>query len=323
MSLYIGLDLGGTNLKYALGDERGTIITKSMRPSQAQESREKIFENMFLAVEELLKIAKQKAERVAAIGVGSPGSVDFEKGQLIGPTPNIKAWTDAPIKETLEARFHIPVWADNDANVVAIAEARLGAGKGLKHLVCLTVGTGIGGGIIIDGQIYRGENYTAAEIGHMSIEVAGKKCNCGGIGCLEVYTSAPAMVERYREKLEKTSQPWPEEKLSTELIFERMKAGDILALETLNETCDYFGAGIASVVNVLNPQAVIIGGGVAEAGEEFIGRVREVVKRRAMKAATKNLQILKAQLGNDAGVVGAILIAAEQCRAIKTCGEME
>lgn len=308
---YIGLDLGGTNLKYALGDKSGNVLVKLTRPSNGHASQEKIFSNMIAAVEKLMNVAEKNDLSVAAIGVGSPGNVDFENGCIVGNAPNLKHWTDAPIREKLQSKFHIPVWTDNDANMVAIAEARVGTGRGFNHIIFITVGTGIGGGIVINGQLYRGGSFNAAEIGHISIDYQGKQCPCGGIGCLETYAAAPAIIKNYAAKLKADGQEVDEDLLSTELIFERARNDDLLAVETLEAACTYLGIGIANVVNLLNPQAIIIGGGVADAGEDYIGRVRKVIFDRALRTSLPGLRILQASLGNDAGVVGAILLAAD------------
>jgi glucokinase len=308
MSLFIGLDLGGTNLKYGVGDEKGQILIKKIKPSRAQESQAIIFDNMISAIEELISETRQK---IQGIGVGTPGSVNFTKGQLNGNTPNLPNWTDAPIKKILESKFNMPVWADNDANVMALAEARNGAAKGFTDVVCFTIGTGIGGGIILNNQIYRGANFSAAEVGHIIVQKDGKRCNCGNFGCLEAYASAPAMVERYWNKLTDSGINSDLKSLRTEVIFDKANGGDRIAIDTINETCDYMGTGVASIVNALNPQVVVIGGGVADAGDTFIRQIETVIKKKALKANAQYLKVLKAKLGNEAGVVGAIFLAAE------------
>jgi len=318
MDLFIGMDLGGTNLKYALGTENGEIILKLSRPSFADQAQNKIFENMFTAVNELLAEAEKRGEKISAIGVGSPGSIDFEKGQLIGSTPNLKSWTKAPIKKNLEEHFNIPAWADNDANVMALAEARKGAGRGYKNILCLTLGTGIGGGIIIDNQVLRGAHYSAAEVGHIIIEYNGKKCNCGNRGCFEVYASAPAMVARYRKKLRRTGVAYAIDELNTKLIFKKAELNEDLAKETIYETCEYLGAGIASIANIIDPEVVVIGGGVANAGAEFIQCIENAVKQYSIKAITKHLKVVNAEMGNDAGIVGAILLAVESLKMVNS-----
>lgn len=310
MKYYVGLDLGGTSLKYALGDRAGNILAKLSRPSHVTEPREKIFSNMISAVEKLMALAETHDLQVAAIGVGSPGNVDFEQGRIIS-SANIKDWADAPIREKLQSKFHLPVWTDNDANMVAIAEARVGAGRGFNHILFVSVDSGIGGGIVINGQLYRGGSFNAAEIGHISIDYDGLPCYCGGKGCLERYASAQAIVDLYRKKLVDDNQEYEEELLSTELVFERARNGDTLAREALDENTEYLGIGLANAVNLLNPQAIILGGSVTDAGEDYIGRVRKVVFERALRTSLPGLRLLKARLGNDAGVIGAILLAAD------------
>jgi glucokinase len=311
MDLFIGLDLGGTNLKYALGTKNGKIIKKQSRPSQADQSQNKIFENMFIAVEELKAEAEKRKDTILSIGVGSPGSINFETGQLNGKTPNLPSWANAPIKKTLEDRFDITTWADNDANIMALAEARIGAGKRFKNILCLTLGTGIGGGILINNQVLRGEHFSAAEVGHIIVEYNGKRCNCGNKGCLEAYTTAPAMVRRYKEKLQRLGLAYNMYDLNTEFIFQKATRNEGLAMETIVETCGYLGAGIASIANIIDPEVVIIGGGVSEAGDTFIKQIEESVKQYSIKSIMQNLKVVKAKMGNDAGIVGAILLAAE------------
>lgn len=311
MSLFIGLDLGGTNLKYALGTEHGDILVRFSKPSLADQSQEKIFDNMFSAVDELLLKAKESGEKVNAIGIGSPGCVDFKTGKLLGRAPNFDDWENASIKKNFEEKFNLPTWVDNDANLMALAESRKGAGRNFNTLLCITLGTGIGGGIIINQKLYRGVHFSAGEIGHIIIEYDGKQCNCGNQGCLEAYAAAPAMVERYRKKLKRTGVMFDIAELSTELIFQKAELNEDLAKETINETCDYLGIGLASVANTIDPEIIVIGGGVAEAGIEFINRIEDVVKKYTLKAIAKKLKVVKAELNLAAGIVGAILLAAE------------
>jgi len=308
MALFIGMDLGGTNLKYGVGNEKGEIFLKKIKPSLAQESADEIFENIYSAIEELIT---ETGKEINGIGFGTPGIVNFESGQVLGNTPNLKDWSNAPIKQKLQEKFNLPTWVDNDANLMTLAEARIGAAKEFSYVVCLTIGTGIGGGIILDNHLYRGINYAAAEIGHITINIHGKPCNCGKLGCLEAYASAPAMIERYRHKLKRTGLLFKEEQLTTEFIFHKASVHEDLAIQTIDETSEYLGAGIVSVVNILNPQAVVIGGGVADAGEVFINKIESVVVKNSMKINSEPLKIKKAKLGNDAGIVGAILLAAE------------
>ena len=309
-NLLIGLDLGGTFLKYALGTPEGEIIYKNKMPSRANENKAVIFRVIFSAIKELVAVAENENNKIRAIGFGSPGAVDFDSGKLIGSTPNIRDWADAEIRKEIESKFSIPVWADNDANVMALAEARVGAGKGYKYIICLTLGTGIGGGIIIDGQLFRGSRFAGSELGHISIQYDGFPCKCGGIGCLEQYASASAMVRLYKNKLKNSHKNVPAN-LNTELIFKQSQLNDNLAIETIDETCEYLGTGMASIANALNPEIFILGGGLSEAGDGFIKKAHQVLVKRAMKPVTKDLKVLRATLGNDAGMVGAIMLASE------------
>ncbi len=312
---FIGLDLGGTFLKYALGREDGKVLAKGKMPSRAQESRDKTFEVMFMAIAEMLEKAKSFSVHVAGMGVGSPGAVDFDHGRILGNTPNLPNWSDADIRGELESRFNIPVWADNDANLMTLAECRYGAAKGSRYVIALTLGTGIGGGIVIDDQLYRGARFSGSELGHMSINFEGPPCGCGCVGCIEAYASAPAIVKNYREKLANKHFPTPNP-ITTEIIFQHAKDGDLLANQVIDEICFYLGAAIGSLINIFNPQVVVIGGGVADAGDEFIQRIWQAVHGRAMEAALRGVRLERASLGNDAGVVGAFALAADCYKAL-------
>ncbi|MCR4438216.1 MAG: ROK family protein [bacterium] len=310
MKLIIGLDLGGTFLKSALGDMKGRLLQKGKRPSEATAPADVIFENMFAAVEELLVAAEQYGGVVQAVGVGSPGVIDVHRGRLVGQSPNLPHWANVEIAGRMACHFGLPTFADNDANLMTLAEVTVGAAKGCRHVVCLTVGTGIGGGLYLNGEIYRGNHFAGAELGHTLVEFNGRPCPCGGRGCLEQYASAPATVREYTARLQQAGKPVPSE-VDAKLVFERAKLGEPEAVAAVELTSQYLGAGIASFANALNPEMVVIGGGVADAGPFFIDRVAQAVRERAMPTAWKGLQIRPAELGNDAGVIGAILLAAQ------------
>jgi len=306
----IGMDLGGTFLKYALGKPNGELVYHGKKPSKGDQPKEVIFEVIFSAIEELLEEARNRNARVVAVGFGSPGAVDFNQGKLLGNTPNLPYWGSAEIKKNIEEKFGLPTWADNDANVMTLAEATQGAAKGHKYVIALTLGTGIGGGILIDGEIYRGVNYAGAELGHVSIDYDGRACNCGGIGCIEQYASATAMVRDYLEKLSASNKNI-NGKVTTEIIFARAKEGEPEAIKTIDETCDYLGAALASIINAFNPEIIVIGGGVSEAGDEFIQQIWKSLNRRARGPVMKGLKLVRASLGNSAGMVGAISLASQ------------
>lgn len=307
---FAGLDLGGTFLKIALGDAKGALLVKDKLPSRADESDDKVFDVIFKAIEILQVAAAKRNGRLAAIGLGSPGAIDFEKGRLVGKTPNIVAWQNTDIRGRLLSKYDIPVWVDNDANIMALAESRKGAAMGCKNVIFATLGTGIGGGILIKGEIYRGAHFAGAEIGHMMIVHDGIPCNCGGRGCFEQYAAAPAIVREYLSRM-KAAQKTVSEKITTKIIFDMAANGDSMANEAIDLAISYLGTGFAGLVNIFNPEMIVIGGGVADAGEPFVQRIHKAIKMKAMKPALKGLRVKRAALGNDAGVVGAILLARE------------
>lgn len=311
---FIGLDLGGTFLKYALGKGDGTILRSGKLPSNGSQSADAIFSVMFQAITELLEAAEKEGVEVAAIGVGSPGAIDFTTGRVLGNTPNLPAWTNADIRGRLQEKFAIPVYADNDANIAILAEARFGAAKGCPNVVGLTLGTGIGGGVVIDDRLFRGAGFSGAELGHMTINFDGPLCGCGSVGCVEAYASAPAMVKNYREKLSARHMPVPE-RLNTELIFANARSGEEEARQTIDEVCFYLGVAIGNIINIFNPEIVVIGGGVADAGDEFIARIWQNVDGHVLTAAQDGARLVRAELGNSAGVVGAIALAADSYKA--------
>ncbi len=313
MGLFIGLDLGGTNLKYALGTKSGNLLIDKSRPSNADVSREAVFSIMIDAIEEMISEAEKMGESVVGIGVGSPGSIDFEKGQLIGSTPNIVNWTNAPIKSTLESKFSLPVFADNDANIMALAEARLGAGRGFKNILCLTLGTGIGGGILFEGKVWRGSHFSGAEVGHFIIKYNGRLCNCGNRGCFEQYASATGLVKNFTEVAEAEGAIENFTDINPKMIFKLGMEEHPIALKAIHLTIDYLATGISSIANVIDPEIVVIGGGISETDFDLIGLTRERIREFSVKAIMSELAIKRAEMGNKAGMVGAILLAAENC----------
>ncbi len=296
---YIGVDLGGTAIKYGLCTSNGTILEEGKRPTHSDAQSSLILEDIASAIEDLFTRAQKKSWLVKGIGIGTPGSVDVERGFLQGSTPNFKAWKDVPIREVLEKRFQLPVFVDNDANAMAYGEYLYGAGKGSSHVIAITLGTGIGGGVILDGQLFRGHRYVGAEVGHMSICYDGMKCRCGGIGCWELYASATAMVRNYNAQASSSPVQGSRE------IFERYKQGDLVATKVVEKEVQMVAAGVASLLHIFNPQVFIIGGGVSEAGEWFIQKIEHQLRQRTMPEALQNFQLTRASLGNKAGWLGA------------------
>jgi len=308
----IGIDLGGSSLKYALGTAQGEILKEGKRPSHATKGTAIILEEIFQAISEMVNHAKSLGLKPSVVGMGTPGAVDVTTGFLKGSTPNFKFWNDVPIKSELENRVKLPVFIDNDANLMILGEANFGAGIGHQNIIGLTIGTGIGGGIILNGEMFRGSNYSGAELGHATIKYDGLNCRCGGKGCLERYASASAMIDLFYKKSQLISSPVEKERINVKYIFQQRKSGNPLAAEIIEKSTYYLGRGLANFINIFNPTIIIVGGGVAEAGKAYLKEVEEVAFRYAMDCAKENVKIVGAQLGNRAGILGALSFAFDQ-----------
>jgi len=311
----IGIDLGGSSLKYALGTSLGEIIKKNERPSHSTEKIEVILNEIYQAILETMEYAKSKGLKASVIGIGTPGAVDVTKGFLKGSTPNFKYWQNVPIRDEIESKVNLPVFVDNDANLMSLGEAKYGAGIGHKNIICLTIGTGIGGGIICNGELFRGSNYSGAELGHITLRHDGLSCKCGGKGCLERYASATAMIESFYKKSRLHSPDLKKNKINVKYIFDQKKSGNPLAIEIIEKSTYYLGRGIANFINIFNPSLIIIGGGVSGAGKAYLKEVENVAFHYAMDCSKENVKIVGAKLGNKAGSLGALGFAFDQMAA--------
>ncbi|MEW6050908.1 MAG: ROK family protein [Candidatus Zixiibacteriota bacterium] len=312
---FAGVDIGGTNIKYGLVDPKGKVLFREQRPTMVEKGAEPLMHLVTNIAERLLYYAADEEFEIKSLGVGTPGAVDTRIGKVISLSPNINGWQGMEIGRILRERLNLPVHVDNDVNAMALAESKFGAGVGYNSVICVAVGTGVGGGIVIDGKIWRGANYTAGEIGHLSIDFDGPKCRCGSRGCLEVYCSSEAMIERVKILLNNQLTPTLEEvldgnleNLSIKKLFAAVKRGDEIAQQVVDETAGYLGAGLAGVVNLLNPEIVIIGGGIADGGGGFIEAITAEIRKRAFGSAVEKLRVAKATLGNDAGFIGASIL---------------
>jgi glucokinase len=311
----IGVDLGGTNIKSGIVQtSSGKVITRKTLPTQTSLGKEIIISNIRKSISGLLEYAEKRNIKIDSVGVGCPGTVDIKTGRIMGMIPNLPQLKNVNIKRELKKEFDYPIYADNDANLMGLAEHKFGAAKGYKYCLFLTIGTGIGGGIILDGKIFRGSKYAGTEFGHTSIKYNGKKCRCGNIGCVEAYAAAPAIGERTKSFLRKGKRSvlahWLKgdlKKMSNKLIFKAFKKGDRLATEVVEEVSVYLGTAIASAVNLLNPEVIVIGGGIGQAGSRFIKLVDSQVRKRVNPSAA-NFRMKKAALGNEAGFIGAAIL---------------
>jgi len=325
MALAIGVDIGGTNIKVGVVDSRGRIVARRWLKTLADQGPHQALERLALAIQSL-----RAGRKVAAIGVGIAGLVDHKNG-IVRLPPNLPGWHGTPVKKTLEGLTGLKVFCANDVNAVTLGEWLYGAGRGCTHLFCLTLGTGVGGGIIANGQPLLGANHAAAELGHTTIFGDGPLCRCGGQGCLECYVGADSIVERAKRKLraqmkrltshrnqialfndlqsEKPSRLFDMvgslTRLTTKEIGSAARAGDPLALQVVEETGFYLGLGIANLVALLDPERVVLGGGVSRMGLPLLQAVRKTVLSRVPIFSGRKLDIVLSELGSDAGVIGA------------------
>lgn len=312
----IGVDIGGTNLRAASIDRNGNILSRKTRSSDAKKGIEYVMENLISLLTEIVEY-----ESVSGIGIGIPGIIDVDKG-ILTQAPNISEVTDYPIKEKLirELGPAIDVTIENDANCAALGEWWLGAGKDTNSLIILTLGTGLGGGIILNGRLWRGVNGMAGEIGHMTIDPDGPKCNCGNYGCLESFASAEAirrMVEEgLADKNVKTVLRGDVKQTNKhdipEIVGRAAKGGDRFALGIWESFGRALGIGIANLTNLLNVEMIIIGGGLSNSWDLFKDIVIKEAKSRGLRAPMENVKIRKCKLGDDAGLLGAGYLALKE-----------
>lgn len=314
MTKRIGIDVGGTNVKIALVDGEGKIIYSNSVPTYAQMGYEYTVNNIKQAIRDLMKETNTDAKEIEGIGFDFPGQVDYKTG-VVKLAPNIPGWINVPIAQMIEEEFNIPTRIDNDVRCAALGELKFGAGKGCENFVCITVGTGIGSGLVINGQLVRGAANAAGEIGHIKLQMnGGPICGCGDTGCLEAFASGPSIVAMAQEYLKGGKSTKFREmavadgEITPYIVAKAAEAGDPVAKRIFEIVGTYIGMGLVSVINLLNPEKVIIGGGVAAAGDLLLDPIRKTIKERAMVVAGNSVEIVPAELGNSAGVIGASML---------------
>ncbi len=298
----IGIDLGGTNLKAALLDTRYRIIRKESLSTRDFSDKESLINAIAGCVNKLIKENKLKKGNVFGVGLGLPGPINARQG-LVHFFPNIPGWKDIRLKKILEKKIKLPVFLDNDANLMSLAEHSIGAAKGFRNVVCLTLGTGVGGGLIVEGKLYRGSSYAAGEIGHIPVNEDGPRCNCGGKACLETYIGNKRIIEQARRSFKRD--------ISLEDLSQLANSGNKKAKAIWSKVGQSLGVALAGIVNLLNPDCVVIGGGVANAGRVLFDQVKDTISKRAMGVPAKQVKIFKAKLGDDAGLIGAAILVKE------------
>jgi glucokinase len=298
----IGVDLGGTNLKAGLVDAKYRIRDRLSFCTPGLGGKHGLIAQICRAVDELRRRNKLSLSEIAGVGIGVPGPVDHKKG-IIHFFPNIPGWRNVRLRDILQRNLKIPVSLDNDAKAAGLAEFFLGAGRGLHNVLCVTLGTGVGGALILGGRLFRGVDNAAGEIGHLPVNLRGPRCNCGGIACLEAYVGN-SRIGAAAKKI--CGRDIPLEELS-----QLAARGNAKALRVWQETGFILGTALAGAVNLLNLDAVVIGGGVSNAGEILFSRVRQALRRRAMSVQARRIKIVAARLGGDAGIIGAAILAQE------------
>jgi len=304
----VGIDLGGTNIKAGIVTPEGEMLARSRCETRAQEGPDAVISRMADLAERLLDEEKIDRSRVIAVGVGSPGPLSSARGVVVY-TPNLPGWTDIPVSAKMKERLGLDVFLENDANSACWGEYWRGAGRGTKTMVIFTLGTGVGGGIVLDGRLLRGIDDTAGHLGHIIVDPEGPRCGCGNRGCLEAYASATALVRRYHEAVAEGSKSSLKDKPRGEVtardIHEAASGGDALCRSLMEETGRWLGVALATVANVINPELAVYSGGMAAAGGMLFEPIMREVRHRALRPPAARLRLAQAQLGDDAGVVGA------------------
>lgn len=309
---YIGVDLGGTNIAVGIVDESGKIIKKASVPTPSSDDYVIVVDAMVELSKNLVKDAGLKVEDIDSVGIGCPGSIDYAKGS-VAYSNNLKFY-DAPIKQAFQSQWNIPVVLENDANAAAYGEY-IASGEDSTVFVAITLGTGVGGGVIIDGKIFRGSNGSGAELGHSTLIHNGLPCTCGKNGCWEVYASATALINQTKEAIEKHSESlmakFAEErgKVNGRTAFDAAKQGDATAQEVVDKYLEYVADGLVSSVNIFQPNKVVIGGGISNEGDYILKPIREYVEKYDYNKLFKKVEINTATLFNDAGIIGAAFAA--------------
>ncbi|MCP9487789.1 MAG: ROK family protein [Gaiellaceae bacterium MAG52_C11] len=301
----LGLDIGGTKLAAGVVDSAGRVRSFIVESTNAEDGPERGLDRLFELGRRAVDESGVAWTEIEAVGIGAGGPLDTARGVLIAP-PHLPGWCNVPLAARAEEAFGLPVALENDATAAAAGEHRYGAGAGTSHMVYLTISTGVGGGIVIDGRLYRGASGNGGELGHVTVDCDGRLCRgCGRKGCLEAYVSGTSIAERAREA--------GMGDVTAGEVAAAAKAGDALAIEVWEATVDALACGLTSIVNLLEPQVVVLGGGVVSGtGEQLLGPVRDRVRAEAMTTAGEAAKIVQSALGTHVGVVGAAAIAAER-----------
>jgi len=306
-----GIDIGGTKIAIALANLDGEILAKRRLPTPNENGPFALLE---IVSQTLTEMIGENRSTLIAIGVGSPGPLDIDHGLIMSPS-NLRDWDRVPIVDVLSKKFGVPVMLDNDANAAALGEFSFGAGRGFKNIFYVTVSTGIGGGVIIDGDIHHGVSTGAGEIGHTIVDPDGVRCNCGSVGCLETVSSGTHLVRLMKERLDSGEPTVIRDliaggtELSTLVLLEAVRRGDRVAIGIWDNACRYLAISVANAISLIAPEVVVIGGGISSAGYLLIEPLRKMVPEYVSMIPKSEINIVTAELGTESGLYGAIELA--------------
>ncbi|OGN98428.1 MAG: hypothetical protein A2Y58_02435 [Chloroflexi bacterium RBG_13_51_52] len=317
----VAVDIGGTKIMVALFSEDGKILAKKTIPTLANEGADAIVERLYSTIKEVLESKSISLREIDAICIACAGSIDTKKGVVETPSPHLPGWAGLPLADIIRDKTGVVTYIINDASAAALGEQRYGVGKDVRNLVLLTLGTGIGGGIIIDGQLYLGARGAAGELGHMTVEAHGPGCGCGNIGCLEILASGTAIEDDAISRLRRgeksilvTMSEGDFDRITTQMVGKAAQSLDKLSQDVIARAAYYLGVGMVNIVNVFDPEMVVIGGGISGLGEMIIAPGRKMVATQAFSITARTVRIVIGQLGNEAGVYGAAAFAFDMRR---------
>ncbi len=320
----IGVDLGTLRTTIVITDLLGKVEKRIEYPTNRHQDKDKIIEKLIAAIHNINKKNGVKWKKITGIGVAAPGLVDKKGTMLIYPN---FGWRNTPLRKILKKEFHIPVFVDNNDNVMALAESEFGKGQGVKNFIFINVGMGIGAGIVINGELFHGESNCTGEIGHTTVDYNGPKCSCGNKGCLEAMASGPAIAKRAIKAIKEGEKSLISElvnydlnQISAEIVATAANQGDKLGLNIMKETGEYLGTGVANIINLFNPELVIIGGGVTKAGNLIFEPLKKAVQKRAFSVSAKVAKIVPVSLGKDCTVIGAATMVFKEMYKIEKLG---
>lgn len=320
--LFLGIDLGGTKILAAVATSQGEILAREYCATPALEGPEAVIKTILEASHNVVGKAGVTTVQLAATGVGAAGTSNPHTG-VISYSPNLPGWKDVPLKDIMERELGVQTFVGNDANAAALGELYFGVGRGIRNLVYVTISTGIGGGIIIDGKLYSGTSGVAGEVGHMTIDANGPRCSCGNYGCWESLASGNALAREARHRVSQGARTTildhaqgNIEQVTARTVHEAALEGDALAHELIARTSYYTGVGFANLINIFNPELIIVGGGLSNMGNLLLEPAVKVARERALKAPCEAVRFALAQLGSDSGVLGSVALALEEMRLV-------